>query len=131
MKVRVVVMDEREFWSPDVQAVTTKILSFYAYDPGLNVYCAELTPSAELWWLGFEPLYKELSDEEIEKWDEIITVNHNDPCCYIWHNELDKMDRKYFVDVEIDVDEDEEGRVPKWPDDARELFQGGQRWGLV
>lgn len=60
--LRVILIDETEYWTDEMKEACGKISCAYLYDNAVNTYCAEITPSKEL-----HPLYyvteNEISDE--------------------------------------------------------------------
>jgi hypothetical protein len=64
--LRVILIDETEHWSPEIQKMCGKISCAYLYDNAVNVFCAEITASKEL-----TPLYyvseNQLTDDQDEE----------------------------------------------------------------
>ena len=50
---RVILIDETEHWTPELQAKCGKIYTVCLYDNNVDVYCCELTPSKELHPIGY------------------------------------------------------------------------------
>lgn len=119
MKIHIVRWNELADWGSDVTQHMSKLYSYYAYDPSMNTYLCEGTPSAALHWLGYEAVYLDgISDETVEKCEEIL-MQHPADFTYMHHWRV-----KSYVIAELDVDE-EDG---PWLETVQEMFNGGERW---
>ena len=68
IKPRIVLIDETEYWNPDIVRKAGKIHGVYIYDENMRVHCCEFTPSYFL-----EPLYAITEHEvTVEVYDDIL-----------------------------------------------------------
>lgn len=65
--LRVILIDETEYWPKDLQEKCGRISCAYLYDNAVNVFCCEMTPSKEL-----TPLYYVSKNEIDDETDEIL-----------------------------------------------------------
>jgi hypothetical protein len=67
--LKVVVLDETQYWREDIAKEAGKLFGVYLYDASRGVYACELTPSHELWFLyttSENPLSDELYEAIVE-----------------------------------------------------------------
>lgn len=96
---RAVALDETGDWNREydegrLMRLCKKIYTVYVYNPNVAVHCCEITPSYEMQFMGYVPIYDyyELTDEDRDYvFDEILEATsstYNDrPFIYVWcHN---------------------------------------------
>ncbi len=90
---RWIALDETAYWDgdPEFAAKCGKIFGIYIFDASLRVYCCEMTPSYELYFLRSEPLRVPEDDAEREALDEVIREGDTDtdPVSYIHCRTID------------------------------------------
>ena len=89
-KLRLVVLNETEFWREDIQKACGKINRVYLFDSNQHTYCCEMTPSYTLIPLAsFAVSENEVSEEmyeELLKGDSL-----NSEIMYMHVSSVDKM----------------------------------------
>lgn len=115
---RMLKLDERQHWHPDVQAQTTAIWGVYAYDRNTHVHVCELTPSYELYWIGIDYIEIDgLTDEQRSELNETIDCYHDsEPVIYMHVSDVDAIvasepEIAKTVDVGEEIAEAEEAQA--------------------
>jgi len=92
----IVKLPERQHWSDDVQAMTTRIFGVYALNRRLHVHLCEFCPSYELWFL--ETQYEETDEvaadeDKRDKLNQIILENdgQTEPVIYMHVKDIEPM----------------------------------------
>jgi len=94
MKINLVKLDESEYWNKEItdKVKNGKIYTVYIYNPNKHVHCCELTPSYELYFVGYDYCPKEnLSEKEIENLDDNIRTSETEPVSYYHVHDIDRM----------------------------------------
>ena len=92
----IVKVPERQHWSEDVQAMTTRMFGVYALNRRLHVHLCEFCPSYELWSL--ETQYEETDEvaadeDKRDELNQIILENdgQTEPVIYMHRCDIDPM----------------------------------------
>jgi hypothetical protein len=118
MKIKIVLLDETEYWRKDIVSAAKKIFGVYYFDPNSVTHCCELTPSYELHFLQSVPqLLPDTTDLKEELFDNIEEGDWNgrDAVSYFHCSNIDKLPELkrgtlqpgvYEKDIEVEEDED-------------------------
>lgn len=108
-------LNERPYWSKEVQEKTVHNYGIYAFDRNLHTFCCEATPSYCLHFMGTElHLVEGMTEEEREQmYDYEVEADANsNPVIYMSHWDVERLikespDLLQHVDM-TDVEEDED-----------------------
>ena len=93
MKIKIVVLDQTQYWAESITARAGQVFGVYYFDPEVAVHCCEMTPSHELHFLNSVP--RDLPEDENERERLINDISDGDigtdPITYVHCRDIEKM----------------------------------------